>query len=83
MRVLIAFTPPPFQVMAPASPIKAKPMPHFSAPVYTRASDKSEVEVCPFSFEEREKERRALKEKRLEDLRNQEVRTKRINQGVL
>lgn len=31
------------------------------------------MEVCPFSFEERERERRALKEKRLEEKRNEEV----------
>lgn len=31
------------------------------------------MEACPFSFEERERERRALKEKRLAELRNEEV----------
>lgn len=31
------------------------------------------MEVCPFSFEQREKERQALKEKKLEEQRNEEV----------
>uniref|UniRef100_A0A8B9HMS6 TPX2 microtubule nucleation factor n=1 Tax=Astyanax mexicanus TaxID=7994 RepID=A0A8B9HMS6_ASTMX len=34
---------------------------------------KNHVEMCPFSFEQREQERRAQKEKRLEELRNEEM----------
>ncbi|XP_070766579.1 targeting protein for Xklp2 [Enoplosus armatus] len=55
------------------SPIKAPPVPHFGLPFQPRLQENHLVEVCPFSFEERERERRALKEKRLEEKRNEEV----------
>ncbi|XP_056130890.1 targeting protein for Xklp2 [Lampris incognitus] len=55
------------------SPIKANPVPHFGLPFQPRLADKSHFEVCPFSFEERDREKRALKEKRLEEMRNEEV----------
>ncbi|XP_070695731.1 targeting protein for Xklp2 [Pempheris klunzingeri] len=55
------------------SPIKAPPVPHFGLPFQPRLPANHNVEVCPFSFEEREQERRALKEKRLEEKRNEEV----------
>ncbi|XP_073325599.1 targeting protein for Xklp2 isoform X2 [Pagrus major] len=55
------------------SPVKAPPVPHFGLPFQPRLPEHHHVEVCPFSFEERERERRALKEKRLEDKRNEEV----------
>uniref|UniRef100_A0A8D3DGQ3 Targeting protein for Xklp2 n=1 Tax=Scophthalmus maximus TaxID=52904 RepID=A0A8D3DGQ3_SCOMX len=55
------------------SPIKAPPVPHFGLPFQPRLPEKHHVEVCPFSFEERERERRVLKEKRLEEKRNEEV----------
>uniref|UniRef100_A0A668AQS1 TPX2 microtubule nucleation factor n=1 Tax=Myripristis murdjan TaxID=586833 RepID=A0A668AQS1_9TELE len=55
------------------SPVKAKPVPHFGLPFQPRLPEKNNVEVCPFSFEERERERRALKEKRLEGMRNEEA----------
>lgn len=48
-------------------------MPHFGLPFQPRLQENNHVEVCPFSFEERERERRALKEKRLEEKRNEEV----------
>ncbi|CAJ1055232.1 targeting protein for Xklp2 isoform X2 [Xyrichtys novacula] len=55
------------------SPIKAPPVPHFGLPFQPKLQENHQVEVCPFSFEERERERRALKEKRLEEMRNEEV----------
>lgn len=47
-------------------------MPHFGLPFQPRLQENHHVEVCPFSFEERERERRALREK-LEEKRNEEV----------
>lgn len=47
-------------------------MPH-SVPFQPKLLAKSAVEMCPFSFEERERERRAIKEKKLEELRKEEV----------
>lgn len=58
------------QVKVPA-PIKALPVPHY-LPFQCKPAVKSMVETCPFSFEQREQERRAEKEKRLEQ-RNDEV----------
>ncbi|XP_036961315.1 targeting protein for Xklp2 isoform X1 [Acanthopagrus latus] len=55
------------------SPVKAPPVPHFGLPFQPRLPENHHVEVCPFSFEERERERKVLKEKRLEDKRNEEV----------
>lgn len=55
------------------SPIKAPPVPHFGLPFQPRLQENHQVEVCPFSFEERERERRVLKEKRLEEMRKEEV----------
>lgn len=48
-------------------------MPHFGLPFQPRLPEHHHMEACPFSFEERERERRALKEKRLAELRNEEV----------
>lgn len=56
----------------PPAPIKALAVPHF-LPFQPKPPVKSQVEMCPFSFEERERERRAVKEKKLEELRNDEV----------
>ncbi|XP_010795046.1 LOW QUALITY PROTEIN: targeting protein for Xklp2 [Notothenia coriiceps] len=55
------------------SPIKAPPVPHFGLPFQPQLQENHHVEVCPFSFEERDQERRALKEKKLEEKRNEEV----------
>ncbi|XP_071331214.1 targeting protein for Xklp2 isoform X2 [Trachinotus anak] len=55
------------------SPVKAPPVPHFGLPFQPRLPEHHHVDVCPFSFEERERERRALKEKKLEEKRNEEV----------
>ncbi|KAK5863069.1 hypothetical protein PBY51_000126 [Eleginops maclovinus] len=54
------------------SPIKAPPVPHFGLAFQPQLEENHHVEVCPFSFEERDRERRALKEKRLEEKRNGE-----------
>lgn len=55
------------------SPVKASQVPHFGLPFQPRLPQKHVVEVCPFSFEERERERRVLKEKKLEENQNVEV----------
>ncbi|XP_060750655.1 targeting protein for Xklp2 isoform X1 [Tachysurus vachellii] len=59
------------EVKAPA-PRKALPVPHY-VPFQPKPAAKIHVEQCPFSFEQREQERRAQKERRLEELRNEEV----------
>lgn len=71
-----------FPQVKPPSPIKAPPVPHFGLPFQPRLPGNHHVEVCPFSFEEREQERRALKEKRLEEKRNEEVES-RFHKPVL
>uniref|UniRef100_A0A669C3J1 TPX2 microtubule nucleation factor n=1 Tax=Oreochromis niloticus TaxID=8128 RepID=A0A669C3J1_ORENI len=55
------------------SPVKAPPVPHFGLPFQPRLPENHRVEVCPFSFEQRERERKALREKKLEEKRNEEV----------
>ncbi|KAK0150130.1 Targeting protein for Xklp2-B [Merluccius polli] len=57
----------------PPSPIKAHPVPHFGLPFQPRLPDKGQVELCPFSFDERERERKVLRERKLEQMRNEEV----------
>ncbi|XP_038577520.1 targeting protein for Xklp2 isoform X2 [Micropterus salmoides] len=64
---------PKFEEVKRPSPIKAPPVPHFGLPFQPRLQENHHVEVCPFSFEERERERRALREKKLEEKRNEEV----------
>jgi len=54
------------------APIKAAPVPHF-IPFQPKLPAKIAVELCPFSFEERERDRKAMKEKRMEELRKDEV----------
>ncbi|GLD71772.1 targeting protein for Xklp2-like isoform X2 [Lates japonicus] len=54
-------------------PLSQASVPHFGLPFKPLLPENRHVEVCPFSFEERERERRALKEKRLEEMRNVEV----------
>ncbi|XP_062871504.1 targeting protein for Xklp2 [Trichomycterus rosablanca] len=56
----------------PPAPLKALPVPHY-VPFQPKPVVKNHVEVCPFSFEQREQERKVQKEKRLEELRNEEV----------
>ncbi|XP_029996937.1 targeting protein for Xklp2-like isoform X2 [Sphaeramia orbicularis] len=53
------------------SPVKAPPVPHFGLPFQPLLSPRHHVGVCPFSFEEREREKRTLREKRLEEERNE------------
>ncbi|CAF91257.1 unnamed protein product, partial [Tetraodon nigroviridis] len=53
--------------------IKAPPAPHFGLPFQPHLPEDRHVEVCPFSFEEREQERRVLKEKKLEERRLEEA----------
>uniref|UniRef100_A0A3Q4GS98 TPX2 microtubule nucleation factor n=1 Tax=Neolamprologus brichardi TaxID=32507 RepID=A0A3Q4GS98_NEOBR len=55
------------------SPVKAPPVPHFGLPFQPRLPENHRVEICPFSFEQRERERKALREKKLEEKRNEEV----------
>ncbi|KAM9751139.1 LOW QUALITY PROTEIN: targeting protein for Xklp2 [Menidia menidia] len=57
----------------PPSPVRAPPAPHFGLPFVPRLPQKPQLEPCPFSFEQRERERRALREKRLEEQRREEV----------
>ncbi|XP_007575512.1 targeting protein for Xklp2 isoform X1 [Poecilia formosa] len=57
----------------PPSPVKAVSVPHFGVPFQPQLPESHQVEVCPFSFEQRDKERQALKEKRLAELQNEEV----------
>ncbi|XP_036388071.1 targeting protein for Xklp2 [Megalops cyprinoides] len=57
----------------PSAPVKVIPMPHFGLPFQPKLPEKTQVEVCPFSFEAREREKQALKEKRLEHMRHEEV----------
>uniref|UniRef100_A0A671SCY6 Targeting protein for Xklp2-B-like n=1 Tax=Sinocyclocheilus anshuiensis TaxID=1608454 RepID=A0A671SCY6_9TELE len=56
----------------PPAPIKAHAVPHF-LPFQPKLPVKSQVEMCPFSFEEREHERRVMKEKKLDEMRNEEL----------
>ncbi|XP_015261135.1 PREDICTED: targeting protein for Xklp2 [Gekko japonicus] len=53
--------------------IKAKPMPHFGVPFKPKAVEPRQVEVCPFSFDSRDRERLLQKEKKIEELQKGEV----------
>lgn len=53
--------------------VKAPQVPHFGLPFQPHLPEDRHVEVCPFSFEEREQERRVLKEKKMEERRLEEV----------
>ncbi|CAL1607278.1 unnamed protein product [Knipowitschia caucasica] len=72
LKKRIRLEPPQVQVKPP-SPIRGPPVPHFGLPFQPKLPEQHQVELCPFSFDRREQERRALKEKRLQQLRNQEV----------
>lgn len=54
--------------------IKANPMPHYGVPFKPKMPEQRHVEVCPFSFDARDKERQMQKEKRIEELQKEEVR---------
>ncbi|NXR54829.1 TPX2B protein, partial [Hippolais icterina] len=53
--------------------IKANPMPHYGVPFKPKIPEQRHVEVCPFSFDARDKERQIQKEKKIEELQNEEV----------
>lgn len=53
--------------------IKANPLPHFGVPFKPKPLEQKNVEVCPFSFDVRDKIKQVLKEKRIEELRKDEV----------
>ncbi|KAI4897335.1 hypothetical protein NFI96_015484 [Prochilodus magdalenae] len=55
----------------PPAPLKALPVPHY-LPFHPKPAVKNHVDVCPFSFEQREQERKAQK-KRLEELKHEEA----------
>nr|XP_033818418.1 targeting protein for Xklp2 isoform X2 [Geotrypetes seraphini] len=53
--------------------IKANPMPHYGVPFRPRAPENRHVELCPFSFDTRDKERQLQKQKMMEALKKKEV----------
>lgn len=53
--------------------IKAKPMPYFGVPFKPKATEPRQVEMCPFSFDSRDKARLLQKEKKIEELQKEEV----------
>nr|8CX6_A Chain A, Targeting protein for Xklp2-A [Xenopus laevis] len=53
--------------------IKATRMPHYGVPFKPKLVEQRQVDVCPFSFCDRDKERQLQKEKRLDELRKDEV----------
>ncbi|XP_075427844.1 targeting protein for Xklp2 isoform X1 [Ascaphus truei] len=55
--------------------IKAIPMPHYGIPFKPKLPEQRQVEACPFSFNDRDRESQQQKEKKLEELRNEEVPT--------
>uniref|UniRef100_A0A672YIN7 TPX2 microtubule nucleation factor n=1 Tax=Sphaeramia orbicularis TaxID=375764 RepID=A0A672YIN7_9TELE len=57
----------------PPSVVRAPPVPHFGLPFQPQLPEKHHIDTCPFSFEERDRESRVMKEKRLEEQRNEEV----------
>lgn len=57
----------------PVPLVKANPVPYMGLPFQPKLPEKNQVEMCPFSFDAREQERLALKGRRLEELRNEEV----------
>ncbi|KAM4649769.1 targeting protein for Xklp2 isoform 1-T6 [Amazona ochrocephala] len=53
--------------------IRANPMPHYGVPFKPKMPEQRHVEVCPFSFDARDKERQMQKEKKIEELQKEEV----------
>ncbi|NXG01448.1 TPX2 protein, partial [Sakesphorus luctuosus] len=53
--------------------IKANPMPHYGVPFKPKMPEQRHVEICPFSFDARDKERQIQKEKKIEELQKEEV----------
>ncbi|XP_036608312.1 targeting protein for Xklp2 isoform X2 [Trichosurus vulpecula] len=57
----------------PTGIIKSNPMPHYGVPFKPRIPEQRTVEVCPFSFDSRDKERQLQKEKKVKELQKIEV----------
>lgn len=72
LKKRVRVEPAPVEVKPP-SPIKVSQVPHFCLPFQPKLPENHQVEMCPFSFDKREQERRALKERKLEQLRNEDV----------
>ncbi|XP_051887245.1 targeting protein for Xklp2 isoform X2 [Pristis pectinata] len=53
--------------------IKANPMPHYAVPFKPKSTAEKIVAIQPFSFEARDKEREALKQKKIEEMRKKEA----------
>ncbi|XP_075756979.1 targeting protein for Xklp2 isoform X2 [Pelodiscus sinensis] len=53
--------------------IKANIMPHYGVPFKPKAPEQRHVEVCPFSFDSRDRERWLQKEKKIEELQKEEM----------
>lgn len=52
--------------------IKAQPVPHYGVPFKPQVPEARTVEVCPFSFDSRDKERQLQKEKKIKELQKGE-----------
>ncbi|XP_037353228.1 targeting protein for Xklp2 isoform X2 [Talpa occidentalis] len=52
--------------------IKAQPVPHYGVPFKPQIPETKTVEVCPFSFDSRDKERQLQKEKKMKELQKGE-----------
>ncbi|XP_074067941.1 targeting protein for Xklp2 isoform X2 [Macrotis lagotis] len=57
----------------PPTVIRAHPVPHYGVPFKPRIPEQRTVEICPFSFDSRDKERQLQKEKRTKELQKGEV----------
>lgn len=53
--------------------IRAQPVPHFGVPFKPHIPEAKTVEICPFSFDSRDKERQLQKEKKIKELQKGEV----------
>ncbi|KAK2500757.1 hypothetical protein MC885_005849 [Smutsia gigantea] len=53
--------------------IRAQPVPHCGVPYKPQFSETRTVEICPFSFDSRDKERHLQKEKKIKELQKGEV----------
>ncbi|CAO2578286.1 Targeting protein for Xklp2 [Lemmus lemmus] len=53
--------------------IRAQPVPHYGVPYKPHIPEARNVEVCPFSFDTRDKERQLQKEKKIKEMQKGEV----------
>ncbi|KAM6248332.1 targeting protein for Xklp2 isoform 1-T5 [Porphyrio hochstetteri] len=53
--------------------IKANPMPHYGVPFKPKMPEQRHVELCPFSFDARDRERQIQKERKIEELQKEQV----------